>query len=81
MLRIKIVTLVAVLALVAAACGGDDETEPATTDSGTTGTTGTGALAEFFQADAGAARDERYGYLREDRGRLPTDGDEARHRW
>jgi len=51
MLRIKIVTLVAVLALVAAACGGDDETEPATTDSGTTtGTTGTGALAEFGES-------------------------------
>jgi hypothetical protein len=57
MLRIKIVTLVAVLALVAAACGGDDETEPSTTDGGTTtGTTGTatgtatGPLAEFGES-------------------------------
>ncbi|HET7234813.1 MAG TPA: substrate-binding domain-containing protein [Actinomycetota bacterium] len=57
MLRIKIVTLVAVLALVAAACGGDDETEPSTTDGGTTtGTTGTttgtatGPLTEFGES-------------------------------
>jgi hypothetical protein len=49
MKRIRIIGFIAVLALVAAACGGDDETTPDGEPS-PTGAAGTGALSEFGES-------------------------------
>jgi ribose transport system substrate-binding protein len=52
MQRIKLIGIVAMLALVAAACGGDDgeTTAPGTTDDGETVTNGEGPLAEYGES-------------------------------
>lgn len=50
MQRIKIVAVVALFALVTAACGGDETTPDGTDDGATTGTVGSGELSEFGES-------------------------------